>query len=288
VEGTVRNPAGEPVAGVLVRLQPGQTGWRAWMAAMSLRSLWAYTGPRGEFELQGVPPMKLHAEAELEGYDRSRSKDRAVRPGEKLIGLDIVLNPAAHISGSVVGRDGRPIEAARLTIARDPGEKASAGAQWRALSGGTNAFSDDRGRFEVSGVPVGDVIVRVEADGFATTTQRHKGLLPGQNVTALRLVLTRAFEITGRVLGPDSKPVGFIWVRAQQTASPDGEPVSQLLGARVDSDGRFVLRNLPAGSYRLEVRVNNNLPGRARLQNLTLENVAAGTTDLALTLQPAG
>jgi hypothetical protein len=171
-------------------------------------------------------------------------------------------------------------------VARDPGAEADTGAQWRALGEGEVAFSDTQGHYTVPAVPIGNLLLRVEADGFATGTLRIQGVQPGAEISSARLELAPAFVIAGRVVDPDGKPFGQGWIRARHTASPDGEPIAQLLGARLEEGGLFTLRNLPAGTYTVEVRVGN-FGGGSRYENLTVEGVAAGAKDLVFTLKAA-
>ncbi len=284
VEGRVADAQGRPVERALVRLLPADRGWGGWNTALALRDLWTHTDRDGRYAIRGVPPVKLYAEAEAVGFDSCKSEEKEVKGAPGVRGLDIVMLAAARIEGVVTGRDGAPVPGARLTVARDPGEGANAGDEWRALGEGKSAFTDANGAFVVEAVPVGDVLVRIEADGFATRTERRKGVAAGARIAALKLELAPAYSIAGRVVDPDGRPVVNCWVRATHTTAVGGEPNRQLLGARVDPDGGFVLRNIAGGTYSLEVVVNNWMPDAARLQNLTRDNVAAGTRDLVLAL----
>ncbi len=283
VAGTVRTERGAPVARALVRLRPAAAGMDAWMLSMSMRELWTHTREDGTWRIEGVPAAKVRAEAEAFGFDRGRSADREARAGETVQGFDIALQAAARAEGVVLARDGTPVAAARIAVARDPGASAGPNEEWRALSEGANGFTTAEGRFRVDSIPVGDVLIRIEAEGYATFTARRQGVPAGGLLESLRFELAPAFLITGRVLDPTGVAAGSTWVRAVQTASPDGEPNSQLLGARVEEDGTFVLRNLPAGSYSLEVRTNP-MPGMPRYAPLRRENVPAGTRDVVLQL----
>jgi len=284
VEGRVADAQGRPVERALVRLRPADRGWGGWNTAIALRDLWTHTDREGRYVLRGVPPVKLYAEAEAPGYDACKSEEKDVRGPGGVKGLDLVMLEAARFEGVVTALDGTPVGGARLTVARDPGENANAGDEWRALGEGKWAFTDAKGAFLVEAVPVGDVLVRIEADGFATRTERRKGVEAGARVTALRLELAPAYSIAGKVVDPDGRPVVNCWVRATHTAAIGGEPNRQLLGARVEPDGSFLLRNIAGGTYSIEVVVNNWMPDAARLQNLTRDNVAAGTRDLVLAL----
>ncbi|MFB3065424.1 MAG: collagen binding domain-containing protein, partial [Planctomycetota bacterium] len=170
VEGQVKTAAGEPVARALVRLRPADAGWRSMGLAASLRRAWTHTDEEGNYVLSSVPAAKLYAEVEAPGYDIGRSEQKQIEAGQLLKRLDIRMQEAARLEGRVLSRDSTPVPGVRITVARDPGPDADLRAQWMALREGIYAFGDDQGRFSVLNVPVGDVIIRLEADGYATTT----------------------------------------------------------------------------------------------------------------------
>jgi protocatechuate 3,4-dioxygenase beta subunit len=286
VLGTVRDAEGKPVEGALVRLRSAATGAAAFQQAASLRELWDYADREGRFRIRGVPPARIFAEAEAPGYDLGRSAERDVRPGEAATGFDILLLRAARMEGHVLRRDGAPVPGARITVARDPGDSNDPGAEWRALGQGVYGFSDERGAFAVEGMPVGNILVRVEAEGFATLTVRKQGVPAGAKFAGEMLELAPAFTITGRVVDAAGRPVTTVWVRALHTASPDGVVSKQLLGARVEADGTFLLVNLPEGTYTLEVRQGGPPGAATAYENLLRENVPAGSRDVLLALRP--
>ena len=59
------------------------------------------------------------------------------------------------------------------------------------------------------------------------------------------------------------------------------------MSGRIGRDGTFVLRNLPEGTYSIEVRINNRMPGLENYRNTTKEGVIAGTENLVIRLTPA-
>jgi hypothetical protein len=286
LEGTVLTKQKKPIVNAYVRLRPRQTGWGNWQQAASLSDLWTHTGQDGGYRLEGVPGFKLYIETEAPGFDRGESKGTLeLKPGESQT-VDVVMLPAAQIQGVILARDETPISSARITIARDPGRDADTRAQWMALANGMIGFSGTDGSFLIEDVPVGNILVRVEADKFATLTKRYANVEPGKSISPERLVLAPAKKITGKIVDENGKPFSRCWLRAKQTASPDGEPQSQLLAARVKQDGTFELENLPDGVYTIDVRVSNRGPGLPRYQDLTRPNVTAGTEGLRLTLTP--
>jgi protocatechuate 3,4-dioxygenase beta subunit len=286
VEGRVRGASGEPVPHALVRLQAEMRGPAGWLNALGTGDLYAWTGDDGNYRIEGVPPIELRAEAQAPGYDRASSEAKTLAAGARLSGLDLTLLAAARLEGRVLDRGGRPVAGARVTVSRratadDPGVR------WRALAEGVSAFTGDDGRFAVAEVPVGDLDLRVEAEGFAIRTIARAGIEPGADIRNVAIELEPAFTIRGAVRDAQGRPVTWCWVRATRSGAPEGDAGNGLLGARVEPDGTFELRGLPEGLYRIDVVVGNWMPEATRYQNAQIENVAAGTEDLRVVLVAA-
>ena len=285
LQGRVRAADGRPLVGALVRLEAAATGRQAWQARMALRPFYTYTDKDGNWEIGGVPPMKMRATAELQGFTTGRSKDQDVAAGDTKTKIDIELAGAASYEGVVIGRDNKPLAGAHITIAVDPGENANRWAQWRALGAGVSAYTGPKGRFVVGDIPTGNLLIRVEAPEHATLIAKRKSVKPGQNIAGQRHVLRPAFVITGKVVDPDGKAMAQAWIQARHTSSPDGEPSTQVIGARVESDGTFSISNLPEGTYTIEVRTWSGGGSGQRFKPLTREGVIAGTKDMVFQLE---
>ena len=284
--GRVRAKDGTPLHGALVRLETTETGRNSWQARRALRGFYTYTDKSGAYRLTGVPALKLRVTAELQRYDDGASKPRDVKPGAEITKVDIEMIGAASYSGTVMGRDtNKPVSGAHVTIARDPGPDADRWAQWRALSAGVSAYTDSKGRFSIDDVPTGDILIRVEADEFATSLKKRAKVGSGEKISAQRIPLAPALVIVGRVLDPDGNPMAQAWVSARHTSSPDGDPSTQQIGVRLETDGSFRLRNLPAGAYTIEVRTWGGGGSGRRYRQLTRENIVAGTQGLVLQLE---
>ncbi|MFB3066006.1 MAG: carboxypeptidase regulatory-like domain-containing protein [Planctomycetota bacterium] len=278
VEGTVATKDGTPIAGALVRLWVDGGPWEQGMA---LIDSYTHTDKQGRYRIADVAPRKIKAYAEAAGYDTGESAARKLEAGKTASGLDVTLLPSARIEGKVVDEGGRPVASAHLVAARDPKKDDDIGAQWNALVNGVSAFSDAAGRFLVPDVPVGDLILRIDAKGFATRTIKLPGVEAGAVVTDQKIELRPAFEIVGVITGPDGNPISHCWVHAKHRTSPHGEPTKQLMFTDVMPDGRFVLQGLPAGTYRVTVWPQTPLYERWRKDGIT-----AGTKDLKVALRP--
>jgi len=283
VIGKVTTDSGAPVARALVRIQTGETGRAAWMGGARLRNLYTHTRADGTYVIDGVPPVKLKVEVKANGFERAETPVKTMTSGGVLGGMNVKLVASAVIGGMVVARGGGVVSGARITFVKDPGSNVDGMRRWRMFAGGVTAFTDEKGRFFAEDVPVGDLLLRVEAEGAATHEMRRRGVKPGEQITGMKITVKPALEITGRILNEDGEPITRAWVSARQTASPDGEPSDQQLGARVTSDGTFVIRNMPEGTYTISVRAFGGRGG-PQYQSLDRTAIAAGTRDLAITL----
>ena len=103
----------------------------------------------------------------------------------------------------------------------------------------------------------------------------------GEALTGLELELTRGFDIAGSVRDGDGAPAD-----ALVDATPNGGTTP--IRARTDSDGRFALRGLQRGGYRVRavpLAAPTDDRGRPKWLPDTLEDVPAGTLDLWLRLK---
>jgi hypothetical protein len=282
VSGTVKTSTGEPVARALVRLRSAAQGRGAWMGEMRLREYYTHTDAEGKFVIEGVPPVDLKAEASTPGFNAGESEAKKLEPGMKLDDLHIKLVNSATVTGVVVSRGGGMVANARVTIAKKAGD--DMGSRWRALAGGTTVFTDDKGRFTAEDVPVGDIMMRVEAEEHAIQTTYKNGVKPGETVTGIKVTLKPALTITGKLLDEKGEPMTMAWVRARQISAADGEPSSQLLGARVQQDGTFSVNNIAEGTYSLEVQTWNR-GGGTQYEPLKRDGVVAGTKDIVLRMK---
>ena len=286
VAGKVLTSAGTPVARALVRLRSGDTGRMSWMNDMRVREMYTHTNQKGEYRIDGAPPMKLKVEVTAPGYDGAVSSVKALTSGGEIGDMNVTLNASADLRGMIVARGGGVVANARVTVVKDPGSGADQGRRWRMWGGGVVAFTDEKGRFHAPDVPVGDLLVRIEADGLATEQVSRKGVKPGESISGWRISVRPALEISGRLLGPDGKPMLSAFIQAKQTSSPDGEPSTQTYGARVGGDGVFLIRNIPEGSYTLTVRTwgGGGNRGGSQYEPLERPGVVAGTEGMTLQL----
>lgn len=141
-------------------------------------------------------------------------------------GVAIELQRGLDVEGVVVDDQGAPVADARLWASS--GERA------------VRATSGKDGRFVIASVPAGSLELSAEKKGHVRAEQQVTAGTP------VRLTLTRAVELSGRVVDPDGHAVLEFSVEAQSADGgwADGESRRQ--------DGGFVLEVAP-GRYTLEV-----------------------------------
>ena len=183
-------------------------------------------------------------------------------PGKRVRGIEIHLAPAREIAGRVVLEGGAPAPGAEVRLLGAAGEAAL-------VSIPDRFTADARGEFRAA-APEGSVL---EA--------RLPGRFPGRaRVDTLALVNGRVTIVLGpardRPAAPGGEIHGRVIVRgggpvpgALVLATPlrdrwaGGVPVAQ---ASTDGDGRFRLRDLEAGAYRLLAREQEHAPATARAE----------------------
>jgi RNA polymerase sigma-70 factor (ECF subfamily) len=257
VSGRVVDEAGEPVAGILVRVEGLAEDGSRWV---SLDAKGGATGTDGRFEIEGVGGAGGDVTAEAPDGWLAPFPQRA-KPGER--GVEIVLQrlPASTARAVVKVRDAASGEPA--TPARALAWPRSANVRWR-----PGATIGD-GEVTVEELFPGEWDLRVElADG-------RKGLLPFRVASpderlALDLrvgggaIVDGQLMFDGKPLQPNEGQRCFIWVRASTNDSndaghaldADGRPVSGLTGsvAVADAEGRFTMaRLLPGVAIRFQI-----------------------------------
>jgi hypothetical protein len=193
-----------------------------------------------------------------------------VRDGEDFR-ADMKLPRASALEGTLLDEFGDAAPSVLVQVAR---RQFVAGRQRLMPMGGRtqSAVADDRGRFRISGLDPGDYYVEAlsgaytdqnEVGGFAPTyypgTPDSGAALPvtvtfGADTDSATFALSPAktLSISGTMVDADGKPIsgrGTLWL-----ATPDRLRRMDFLLARgvTAPDGRFILRNVPQGSYTMQ------------------------------------
>ncbi len=209
------------------------------------------------------------------------------RPGERVRGLSLWLEPLVPYSGRVEDPGGRPVEGAEVrVIGGDTGDRALMPSAERATSGPAGAFT-------------------LSASDGATLEARHAGFAPGRVTLDLAARSTRRVvvklgaattqdglaRITGRVLSGGA-PVDGALVSARLLLRGGPGSAEDLVAAQATSDaeGRFTLSDLGPGRHLLAASREGFAQARAVVaragEEATVELTRGGT--LAGVVREAG
>jgi protocatechuate 3,4-dioxygenase beta subunit len=261
------------------------------MPLAAIRNRTATTDAQGNFEFTGLPAGSYRLFANAGQYSAAylASTYGAKRPptpisqdsgtpidladGQKFEKALISLSRGAVITGRITDDNGEPMARVQVyTMYVPPGST-------RAQRTGGNAQSDDLGHFRMFGLQSGEYIVAAEARGptfaqpnappereedkigFLTTyfpgtpdegaAQRVRvragGETPGVEI---RMVSGRLFTLSGIITDSQGRASARMSGSLMRTA---GGNMSSF-GFSTDEAGRFQMRNVPPGNYRLLVR----------------------------------
>ncbi len=277
IEGALMDPSGGPIAGASLVAWPGGP-----LGGHADSSRPAVSDERGRFRIALAAPgpwsVHLHRLPESAAYARASFHDWvSVEVPEGGVGRAELRRPRREgttVRGVVLDA-GEPVAGAWVTcLAPD-----------RPLRSETDA----RGRFEILGVDPGSRLFSCERRGRPFSTE-HRSLLlirtvdvPESGPVELRweMPLTR---VTGRVADARTgAPLVGARVSVRSVEDLGGEPASRgsYMGV-TDGEGRFDVRALPAGAYRVSALppVGGSLAPCVR--SVAIEDPGTSTLDLAL------
>lgn len=228
LRGRVLDGVGRPVADAVVRIGPAGDGGVDPRAHPCPGTRRAKTGADGGFTLPALPPGTWLLAARTPAGDETAPVTVRV-PAVDLIDLVVSALPRGEITGRILeGESGDPVAGVRLT------------------AGGAEALSGADGRYRLVGVPAGTARVTIFAPAWRTPMPPVRTIrLEAGATAAVDFFLSRGGGVAGRVTGPDGPVAGATVVATAASGPPVGGRAAS------DSDGRYEITGLAAGSYRL-------------------------------------
>jgi len=209
----------------------------------------AITNHDGHYEMS-LPDGNFTATAEHDDYTR---KNEVVEIDGKSVTQDFVLTPGAAVRGVVIARDtGKPIPNAVVH---------ASSSHSRFEYGGTpHATTDADGTFTVKSLNAGIISVTALARGYASMSPTTVAVGIGEQVDSVRVVLDRAYSISGTTVKKGSKePVpgvhlGVFSMQGGQVVAKDPS----------DDKGRFEIFGVKPGSFMVFAFGESSVPNMGK------------------------
>ena len=249
----------------------------------------------GEFEIGGLASGVAHrvlAHSEL--YADGEVRGISVEAGDTL-NVDVPLALGATVAGTVSDANGTPLEGARVyhISAEQAGQRIPFLKANPEFESRTHA-----GRFELTGVPPGERVLVVEADGFLEGTEELGNLRDGERRLAVDVRLDAGRSVEGVVFWPDGAPAVGADVRLAQKSDMMGMEVGRIMGeTQAGPDGSFKFPALGDGTCEVtasSLHPDDRPASGSKLSRLKarriprwmarVEDVAPGSQKISLTL----
>jgi uncharacterized GH25 family protein len=254
---------GKPVTGAMVMLFPasrsaGPTGMLTGGGGGGFAM--ASTKDDGNYEISGVNPGRYTSTVQS-GFGGAPGGGEPFEVGRGVTEVrhDIVL-PDTGIRGIVVDEEGKAVPGAAVT-ALDPskatGKLTDIGSAMESVGG--QGFTDDEGRFAISGMKAGSWRLHVQAQGYGTEVLDNVAAVDAGS-PEVRVTLHQGTEVIVRVVGPDGSPVRGANVFLSDSQGRELTNLRQMDTLKTGEDGRASVR-APAGSLKFEAAAQGFAPG---------------------------
>jgi protocatechuate 3,4-dioxygenase beta subunit len=262
ITGIVRDPEGNPLAGVKVQA--------TWIRMGLTMTSGATSDASGKFDVPWDSSMARGAPTVIfVARDARHNLVQVLEIDEHTGPLDLKLQPGVIVTGTVLNQAGRPLPGANARVALRV-SRATVRLDWREL-----ATAGPDGVFEVKAVPPErEYAVTVSADGYGKQEIPIATLGPKENRHDIgRVTLVPSdLSVSGIVVDPNDKPVAG----AEISAFGEGQP--DLREVQTDAQGRFTIKGVSPGSLRLSARFS----GPPRLSGYA--QAEGGATEVKITI----
>ncbi len=251
ISGTILDSNNQPISDVNIDVENFETG--NWIAG-------SRTDSSGKYKVNGIPTGAYKVRTNAEGtnftneyFDNASDFDSAtavnVTAGSDTPGINFVLSKGGSISGVVLDTSNNPIPGIRVD-AEDFNQHFHV----------NGAKTDVNGAYIINGLPTGDYRIRTNAEGTDFVNKFFNNVVDDNlaapvkvtspnNTPNINFRLEKGGSISGLVVDDDNSPISNIHVEVEFFES--GRWVNS---ARTDSAGKYLVRGLPAGNFR--VRTN--------------------------------
>lgn len=244
---------------------------------------WRAVRADGSFSVE-IPSAtgKWTIRAAADGHAATTSKPFDVSPAQLEYETSVTLVVGDTISGRAVS-GGAGVAGARISVTHGF-DAMDMGVEWIDDTGGATsivAIADASGLFSVANLGAGKYTVEASFPGFVRGSKI--GVKPGG--PAIELTLLPELEIAGKVLFDDGSPCAGVMVHAAPDAGSGNPEMGgpEMSSAPAGSDGRFLLRGLADGRYRL--RVAAPWGSGVNVRPTTSDPIAAGSRDVTVKAQ---
>jgi len=251
LSGVVRNDRGEPAPDWPVQIWPTSSSplYHYRMFTPGEGGLMLQTDPRGRFRLRDLIPDRYQLYVSREGR-LAASETVTLKPGEERE-IQLRVKAGITLAGRLLGPDGRtPVANTQVTLQFFPTPVIGLN-----LVGAQTVTTDATGAYRMGSVSdrAHYAFVHLAGRGYARSERFEAA--EGETVEGVDLTLQPGVTLSGIVLDGDTEqPVGGAEVKFILMPLAEQDYMAYEMGQVTSDDaGRFTLRGLPPGKYRLTV-----------------------------------
>jgi hypothetical protein len=264
ITGTVVDPSRNPVTEFQMLL------YRNRLHRSSESQLKRIHDAEGAFSLTNANPKGNNIIlVRAEGYAEKHVPIDGVRPGETISNVVIQLDPEAALTGLVVDESGNPVRGASIYKDELPRGQYE-------LERNFDAKTDAEGRFELTGLPGGEMIVAAYKQGLKPESVTVN--VAGRN-NDVRIILSTGAMVTGTVT-VGASPAADARVSAHiQIKDEDGSHSNFSSNATTDENGYYEIAGLPDGNGSLNASIRIENRHRSRGESVEVKAGLATVVD---------